>query len=248
MIVRKDTPDLVERDRQIVVVSLAALTLLAWILLVGSKPGRLFLIPPRDARELLLQVGLWSTIVIGVMLPNVIPMALLYARMTRRQGLIDQPLGATALFVAGYLLVWFAFGVGATALAWLLLSEAWLRPGLLHARPALAGGLLLAVGIYQWLPFKAFCLHHCRSLLHFFSYHWRRGQRGALQMGIVHGLYCAGCCGMLLLLLFVVGVINLPYIAALALYVLAERMLPFGPALSRISGTILIIGGFTLLW
>jgi predicted metal-binding membrane protein len=106
--------------------------------------------------------------------------------------------------------------------------------------PFLGGTLLLAAGIYQWTPLKYVCLSHCRAPLVFLMSEWREGHRGALLMGLRHGLFCLGCCWILMGLLFVLGVMNLLWIAALAGFILLEKVAPRGQWLGRLTGVLLI--------
>jgi predicted metal-binding membrane protein len=118
-----------------------------------------------------------------------------------------------------------------------------ISPAMIGTSPLLGGLVLIAAGIYQWTPAKHACLARCRSPLAFLLTEWREGARGALVMGIRHGFSCAGCCWLLMLLLFVVGVMNLLWIALLTVFVLLEKILPRGLWVSRASGGALIIWG-----
>jgi predicted metal-binding membrane protein len=112
----------------------------------------------------------------------------------------------------------------------------------------LSGIVLMAAGLYQLSPLKNICLTHCRTPASFLSRHWRPNAGGALRLGAMHGAYCVGCCWMLMALLFVGGVMNLAWIAALAVLVLVEKVLARGPWIGRVSGAVLIAwGGVTLL-
>jgi predicted metal-binding membrane protein len=113
--------------------------------------------------------------------------------------------------------------------------------------PVLGGILLLVAGIYQWLPVKAACLHHCRSPLAFLQSEWREGSGGALTMGVRHGLYCLGCCWALMTLLFVAGVMNLLWVAAIAALVMVEKVVPAGPWVGRVAGLTLAGWGLWML-
>jgi predicted metal-binding membrane protein len=115
------------------------------------------------------------------------------------------------------------------------------------ASPWLGGGLLVAAGIYQWLPLKAACLRHCRSPFAIFSHGWREGSWGALRMGMWHGTLCVGCCWLLMALLFVAGVMNLLWVAAIAGFVLFEKVLPGGDRVGRLAGTALVGWGIWVL-
>jgi predicted metal-binding membrane protein len=115
------------------------------------------------------------------------------------------------------------------------------------ASPVLAGGLLIAAGLYQWLPLKGACLSHCHSPLHFFSTEWREGIGGALAMGMRHGTYCVGCCWLLMTLLFVAGVMNLAWVALIALFILIEKLVPRGLWVGRVAGAAMMIWGVSIL-
>jgi len=142
----------------------------------------------------------------------------------------------TAIFVAGYLLVWGGFSLVATAAQWWLQQNALLSPMLALATPPLGGALFVMAGLYQWSPLKSACLRQCRSPFAFLLNQWRDGWSGALRMGAGHGAYCLGCCWVLMALLFAVGVMNLLWVAAIAAFVFAEKLLPHGIWIARLGG------------
>ena len=114
--------------------------------------------------------------------------------------------------------------------------------------PALISGFVLLLGgAFQWTPLKNACLSHCRSPMTFLTAHWHDGRTGTLLMGLHHGLYCVGCCWLLMALLFVLGIMNLPWIAAITVFVLLEKVLPSGRLVSRISGSALAAWGIALI-
>jgi predicted metal-binding membrane protein len=207
-----DHPGILEsalrRDRVIAVFALLTLTALAWAHLFQlaaememheSMPGMEMpgmAMPDLSAwslRDALLLFLMWAVMMVAMMLPSATPVILLVlATYRRRAGSGSLP--ASACFAGGYLAVWTAFSAGAALAQWGLHRAALLSPQMAAASPLLGGGLLLAAGIYQWLPIKYACLSHCRSPLGFLSSHWREGNGGALAMGLRHGLYCLGCC------------------------------------------------------
>ena len=147
-------------------------------------------------------------------------------------------------FLAGYLLIWLAFSIGAAGLQALLTWAGIVSAMTMGSRSAwLSGSALIAAGLYQLSPLKSACLAHCRTPAAFLARHWRPGARGALRLGARHGAYCLGCCWVLMALLFVGGVMNLAWIAALAILVLAEKLLPGGRLIGRGAGFILILWG-----
>ena len=115
------------------------------------------------------------------------------------------------------------------------------------ANRLIAGIVLVAAGIYQWTPLKEACLRHCRSPLDFLLFHWREGRLGAFCSGLGHGAFCLGCCWMLMALLFVGGIMNLAWIAAIALLVLVEKTLPWGGWTGRLAGILLVLWGAVTL-
>jgi predicted metal-binding membrane protein len=135
----------------------------------------------------------------------------------------------------------------ATVAQWGLHTAALLSPMLASTSPLLGGLLLLAAGIFQWTPLKSTCLTQCRSPLGFVMTAWREGTWGALRMGLRHGMYCVGCCWVLMALLFVAGVMNLLWVAAIAALVLMEKVLPRGEWVGRVVGGILMLAGLVLL-
>jgi predicted metal-binding membrane protein len=147
----------------------------------------------------------------------------------------------------GYLATWAAFSLVATLAQWALERKGLLAPSLVSTSVWLSAGILVAAGIYQLTPLKRACLRHCRSPLAFISTHWRQGARGALRMGVVHGVFCVGCCWFLMALLFFGGVMNLYWIAGLALFVLFEKTVPAGHWLEYATGVILLVWGAGIL-
>ena len=172
--------------------------------------------------------GMWTVMMVAMMLPSAAPTILLYATVSRRRRLEGRPAVPTAVFTLGYLLVWTLYATAAAGAQWELHRRALLSPAMASASPLLAGGLLVAAGLYQWMPFKGACLSQCRSPLGFFSAEWREGARGALRMGMRHGTYCVGCCWLLMALLFVSGVMNVLWVAAIAGFVLVEKLVLAG--------------------
>jgi predicted metal-binding membrane protein len=197
-----------------------------------------------------LMAGMWWTMMVAMMAPSAAPTMLLFARVHRHRQATGQLAAAppTAAFVAGYFLVWLAFSLAATALQWWLEDARVLSKMTMGLRAQwLAGGVLVAAGIYQFTPWKNACLATCRAPAAFLAQHWRPGARGALRMGVLHGAYCLGCCWALMALLFVGGVMNLVWIAVLTLLVLAEKLLPGGRRVGFVAGTLLITWGLWIL-
>jgi predicted metal-binding membrane protein len=238
-------PDLTARvlrhERAFVIASIAALAGVGWWYLVreaapgGSSAPMAMGQPPFPALLLM-----WSLMMVAMMLPSATPAILLYSRV--RQGDSRGAIARTWVFVAGYLIVWLVFALAAALAQRLLIDGA----PMLDSAPA-QGALLIAAGVYQLSPFKSACLRQCRGPAQFLSRHWRPGYEGAVLLGVRHGAYCLGCCWMLMLLLFVGGVMNLLWIAALTLLVTAEKLLPQGRLIARVSAVLLLAAGLARL-
>jgi predicted metal-binding membrane protein len=244
------------RDRWIVLGGLAGITALAWAYLVamaigmGDMPmamGEAMMtveVAPWGALDFALMFLMWAIMMVGMMVPSAAPMILLFAKVSRQRTERAGPFTPTGAFVAGYVAVWTGFSLTATGLQWALEQAALLSPMMMASTsPLLGGGLLVLAGLYQWTPLKDVCLRHCRSPLHFLLHGWLRGVGGAFRMGLEHGAYCVGCCWVLMGLLFVAGVMNLLWVAAIAGFVLLEKVAPAGARLGRLSGLLLVAAG-----
>ena len=189
---------------------------------------------------------MWWIMMIAMMLPSAAPMVLLHAAVTRKSSLQAASRGApwaTATFTVGYLAAWAAFSTVAVVLQWRFEKAGVLSPMMLNSTNALfAAAILLFAGIYQLTPLKQACLKHCRGPVEFLTRHWRPGAGGAFVMGLHHGAFCLGCCWGLMAILFFGGIMNLYWIIGLALLVLAEKALPRGPWIGRITGIALLVG------
>jgi predicted metal-binding membrane protein len=222
------------RHRGVTIAGLVAVTGLAWAwIAAGAGMGMAM---GWDAERLGLTLAMWWVMMVAMMVPAAAPTVLLYARIAK------PPYGGA--FLAGYLLCWLVFSILAVGLQFGLESAGRLaHMEMALSTPWLAGSVLIAAGLYQFTPLKSACLAHCRSPAHWLSRHYRPGAVGALRMGLSHGAFCVGCCWMLMLLLFVVGVMNLAWIAALTLLVAAEKLVPRGDVIARIGGAVLILWG-----
>lgn len=257
------------RDRAIIVGGLAVLTAVSWFYLAdqaaegqgmsafpgmagsGSAMAAAAAMPgvmPWGPAEWASMLVMWSVMMVGMMLPGASPMVVMFATVNRRKRERGQPYVATGVFLSGYVIVWAAFSVGATAGNWALHTNALLSGMMGETTSSLIGGsLLLAAGLFQWTPMKNACLRQCRTPMGFLLSEWRDGASGALAMGLRHGIYCLGCCWLLMALLFVLGVMNLVWIAGLALFVLVEKVVPGGAWIGRAAGIGFAAWGVALL-
>jgi predicted metal-binding membrane protein len=250
------------RERTLVAAGLAALTLFAWAYLwQGAGMGMSALamtqlvLFPHLTPELMpgmamppvawsTAVAMWWVMMIAMMTPSAAPLVLLYGRVMRHaaaQGQTETKVVASAFLALGYLLVWLAFSIVATAMLHVLQRAGLVSNMMLWSRSAaLSATILAAAGCYQFSPLRYACLKHCRGPAQFLAQHMRAGNLGALRMGFEHGAWCVGCCWMLMTLLFVFGVMNLLWIALLAGLVLAERLAASSVFVGRIVGGVLI--------
>jgi predicted metal-binding membrane protein len=196
-----------------------------------------------DAAYFWMMFVMWAVMMVGMMVPSAAPMILIYAAVGRQAERQGTPIAPAWAFTAGYLAMWTLFSFFATVAQWLLDRAALLSPMLVSNSPYLGAGLLAAAGVYQLLPVKDNCLANCRSPFHFLSSRWKPGLAGAFRMGVEHGIFCIGCCWALMLLLFFGGVMNLVWIAAITLFVLLEKVVPWGAAGGRLTGVLMIAAG-----
>ena len=244
------------RERLLVAFGLLLVVVLAWAWLIAGA-GMLHdmdgaLMPmsggPWTPGHALLVFAMWAVMMAAMMLPSAAPMILFYSAIARRHGEPGATAGASsAIFGLGYLAVWTAFSLAATALQFALERAALLSPMMQTTSIALAGALLVGAGLYQWSPLKRACLRHCRSPLAFVMTHWRPGAAGAFSMGARHGAYCLGCCWLLMALLFVGGIMNLGWIAGIAALVLLEKLAPAGHWIGRAAGALMVAWGLATL-
>ena len=248
------------RDRAIIASCIVVITALAWAYLVHLNRH---MTSPADAdatmaamgmvmdqrwgaADLLLTFAMWSVMMVGMMAVPALPVLLLFAGMQAGRGASGTG-PAVPSFGLGYLIVWLAFSLCATAAQWALHEGALLSSTMATTSTAIAGLILITAGVYQLTALKTGCLARCQSPLGFLMSNWREGAGGAFRMGLRHGIFCLGCCWALMSVLFVVGVMNLAWVGVLTLFILAEKIGLIGVRLSRASGAILVALGIALL-
>ncbi len=216
--------------------ALAALlgaALVTWIVTVDRMRG-MDAGPGTDLGGLGWFVGIWVTMMAAMMFPSAAPMVLLFDRISGEREKRGQKFVPTWIFALTYLAVWTVYGLAAYGLYRLVVHFDfgfldWDRGG-----RYIAGGAIVAAGLYELTPLKSVCLRHCRSPLHFVLGHWREGWRGAIRMGAEHGGYCVGCCWGLMVVLFAVGVMSLTWMGVVAGLIFAQKLLPRGEYLTRV--------------
>jgi predicted metal-binding membrane protein len=234
------TRHLLSHDRAIVAGAIAALVALSWLFLAGGagmdSGTDAMQQPPLSAL-----VVMWWLMMLAMMLPSAAPAILLYGRVREVRG-DATALAPTWLFLGAYLGAWLLFSIAAASAQHFLIS-----PSMALESPWMTSALLVIAGTYQLSPLKSACLRQCRSPAEFLTRHWQPGVIGAIRLGVRHGTYCVGCCWMLMALLFVGGVMNFVWIAALTLVVGIERLAPRGDWFGRAAGVALISWGVARL-
>lgn len=239
------------RDSWTAGLTLAVIGGLCWWYLVQMADGMTSMMQavsfhPWTPAYFAMMVVMWVVMMVAMMLPSAAPMILLYRQVARKNRLAYAALG-TLLFALGYFVIWACFSVVATFFQWLLERQALLSPMMRSQSATFSGLILILAGVYQWSPIKAACLRHCRGPLFFIARHWHPGSVGAFRMGLIHGAYCVGCCGALMALLFVGGVMNLTVVAVIAGLVLIEKLLPRGEWLAAALGLVAVGLGLLVL-
>jgi predicted metal-binding membrane protein len=226
---------------------LVALAAAAWAItdrqMVGMDAG-----PGTDPGTLGFFIGVWAVMMAAMMFPSIAPMVVMHVRIQegRRERGRAGTIGATAFFVAGYLVAWTAAGLvgyGIYRLGRAATGDAfsWDNGG-----PYLAGAIVLAAAAYQLTPVKDVCLRHCRSPLMFLMSHWRAGRLGGLRMGVAHGGWCIGCCWALMAALFALGVMSVGWMALIAAMIAAEKLLPWKRIASGGVAVLLLVLGLAV--
>jgi predicted metal-binding membrane protein len=255
------TAALFRRDRVILGAGLLAVALLAWAWLISeahrmSVSGvcecmRMKMGGPDNsawpAAALLPLFLMWGVMMVAMMLPTALPMVLTFAAVTRNRQRLGRPYVPTIVFVSGYLAIWCVFSAIIAAGQWLLHRHALLSPSMATTSAIFAGVLLIGAGVFQFTPLKRSCLTRCRGTLEFILMRWREGRSGAFRMGLEHGAFCTGCCWALMTLLFVAGVMNIFWVAALTALVCLEKILPARARVSLATGVILAGWGLYVL-
>ncbi|MFV2092184.1 MAG: DUF2182 domain-containing protein [Hyphomicrobiales bacterium] len=243
---------LARRDLAALLVALAGLVAISWWLLSRIAVGMGGMdeavgISRWAPADFLVMFGMWMVMMVGMMVPTATRSVLIFTQISARMAARDRAFVSGYWFVAGYLLVWAGFSAAATLLQWTLGQFALLSDAMVVSSPKLGSCLLIAAGIWQLSPIKDACLSHCRSPLAFLAGNFRPGKLAATYLGTRHGMYCLGCCWLLMGFLFIGGVMNLLWIAAIAGFVLVEKLLPVGALSTRITGAGMILAGIGYL-
>lgn len=250
----------IKRDRAIVLTGLIITVILSWAYILNgagmdmdmpvSMPASMEM---RGTSAIwtpgywVLMFVMWWVMMVAMMLPSAAPMILLFATVNKGAARKESRAVPTFVFAAGYLIIWGGFSLLAVFAQWALTSLSLLDQMMQSNSRFLGAALLTSAGLYQFTPVKDACLKNCKSPVQFIMGHWIPGRIGALKMGLLHGVFCLGCCWFLMGLLFFGGVMNTLWIGGLALYVLLEKLMPNGRIVEKIVGGILVIWGVVMI-
>ncbi|ABM40128.1 DUF2182 domain-containing protein [Polaromonas naphthalenivorans] len=230
----------------ILAVSVIGWAVLAWMAVDMEHPFAQLTMPVSSkwsVANMLAIWTMWSLMMAAMMLPSALPMVLTFVNLSGR----SRQRARGCSFVAAYVLIWLTFSAGAAAAQWALQAMGWVNPMIVSTSAWLTGLLLVAAGLYQFSRLKHLCLSRCRTPVVFLLGQWRAGVSGAFVMGVQHGLLCLGCCWALMALLFVGGVMNLAWIAALSMAVAIEKLAPGGERMAKALGLVLMAAGLLKL-
>lgn len=241
------------RERKLILALLLLLAVAAWGLLIwqasavnGQAMGMSMGLTM--GMSAILFIAIWVVMMVAMMFPTAAPMILMFARVSAGKRQRSQAFVPTWVFVSAYLLIWTLFGVAAYPLALLAERLAGGSMWLMENGPRLGGALLIAAGIYQVSPLKRVCLSKCRTPFQFIMTSWHDGYGGAFRMGLEHGAYCLGCCWLLFVILFPLGIMNVAVMALLTALIFAEKALPIGRQMSLLAGIALVAYGAVVVF
>ena len=248
-------------DRNRIALALAALiTAGAWVLTVRSAASMAMSMPMPGGWSMsmawmgmpgssavaraLMFLAMWDVMMVAMMLPSVMPAALLHGKVIENRIHQGEPAGGSQmLLLVGYFAVWTVFG-GAAYLAGTAISRAAMTfVQVSKLVPVATGATLVVAGLYQLTSLKRACLQHCRSPLHFFSTRRLRGAADSLMFGLHHGAYCALCCWGLMAIQLALGVMSLPLMAAVAGVIFIEKQWTHGERFAQLVGVVTIVAG-----
>jgi predicted metal-binding membrane protein len=241
----RTTPQLLQRERYLILGVLLVLAALAWGLLIWQAP---MMNNQTMGMSAALFIAIWAVMMVAMMFPAAAPMILMFGAVYAGKRRQEQPYVPTWIFVSAYLLVWVLSGVVAYFLAPGVEKLAGQSMWLMENASRIAGVILVIAGLYQLSPLKNVCLSKCRTPLQFLLTSWHDGYVGAFRMGIEHGAFCLGCCWLLFVILFPLGIMNIAVMALVAALIFAEKALPLGRQISKLAGVGLIVYGVLVMF
>lgn len=237
-------PPLLQRERYLILGVLLVLAAIAWVLLIWqSVTMNNQAMGLTMGMSAILFIALWVVMMVAMMFPTAAPMILMFRAVHAGKQKQEQPFVPTWIFVSAYLFVWALCGVVAYFLAVEIEQMVAQSMWLMENAARLGGIVLVGAGLYQLSPLKHICLSKCRTPLQFILGSWHDGYAGAFRMGLEHGAYCLGCCWLLFVILFPLGIMNVAVMALVTVLIYAEKSLPFGRLIGTLAGVGLIAYG-----
>ncbi len=236
------------RERNLILGSLLALAAAAWALLIWQA------IVMDDEMSLTmgmsapLWIALWVAMMVAIMFPTAAPMIMMFARVHAKRAERGQSFVPTWVFASSYLLLWAVVGVVAYGAAVAGDELADQSTWIMDNAARIGGGVLIAAGIYQLTPLKYVCLNKCRTPMAFILNSWRDGYVGSFRMGLEHGAYCLGCCWLLFVILFPLGIMNVAVLALITLLIFAEKSTPIGRQAAMLAAVALVAYGVLVIF
>ena len=243
------TTRMLQRERYLILGGLLILSAFAWVFLIwqarmmSSQAMGLTM-----GMSALLFISIWIVMMVAMMFPTAAPMILMFSKIYTSKRQQELPFVPTWVFVSAYLLVWSLCGVVAYPLAVGFEQLAGQSMWLMDNAARLGGVVLLLAGLYQLSPLKDICLSKCRTPLQFILSSWHDGYGGAFRMGLEHGAFCLGCCWLLFVILFPLGIMNIALMALVTALIFAEKALPIGRQISKLAGAGLIVYGALIMF
>ena len=234
-----------QRERYLILGSLLFLAGLAWVLLIWQSHS---MSNQAMGMSAALFIAIWIVMMIAMMFPTAAPMILMFSKIYAGKRQQQQAFVPTWIFVSAYLLIWSLCGVLLYPLAVGIENLAANSMWLMNNAARIGGAILLVAGLYQLSPLKHTCLSKCRTPVQFILSSWHDGYSGAFRMGLEHGIYCLGCCWLLFVILFPLGIMNIAVMALVTALIFAEKALPFGRQISQLAGLALIIYGALVIF
>jgi predicted metal-binding membrane protein len=238
------------RQRNLILVSLLALAAASWALLIwqAREMDPMMAVTPTMGMGAALWLAIWVAMMVAIMFPTAAPMILMFTQIHAGKRQQRQAFVPTWVFVTAYLVIWTVMGMAAYAAAVgaerLASHSMWIADNAGRT----GGAILLAAGLYQLSPLKHLCLAKCRSPFAFIMSSWRNGYGGAFRMGLEHGSYCLGCCWLLFVILFPLGMLNIAALAAITVLIFAEKSLPLGHRIGQFVALALIVYGLLAIF
>jgi predicted metal-binding membrane protein len=244
---RVSVPPLPQLVRLGLIAALLGLAIVGWAF-TGRRMAGMDAGPGTDPGMLGFYLLTWVVMMAAMMFPSIAPMVLTYARIqrTKHERGLPVAIGATPLFVVGYLVSWAAAGLAFYAVV--VAARAVDRGVITWASTGryIAGGVIVAAGLYQLTSLKQTCLIKCRNPFQFLLTSWKNGRTGAFRMGIEHGFWCVGCCWALMAALFALGIMSIGWMAFIAALIAIEKLVPWRRVANRGIAIVLLVLGISV--